>query len=355
LPHHEAGGAAPEIPTFAEQGLPGYVMDALFAVIGPEGGHRTAVTPRPALPRLPGRAKTPPARVLAGGGALHIGYSQDWRPLRGDMLAAPDLRCRCRRRTPPMPTSSLGFTVTLARDLHTLRQACALRAVAYAHHLADRPEMASALAEPDATDLAPGTAVLVCRDKKSAQIVGTARIQRNHPQPLPIEDSVVLPEALAGRTRAEITRLAIRPGADALLRPMLVKACWLYAVAAQIQTLVIGARSAALVRIYKGLGFTDLRADAPGARQVPLAHAGGLAHHVLSFDVVSAERQWHATRHAWYAFMVQTWHPDLELITDPSPTLRDATAPRSRRGAATLRPAVAAGRRRAAPAPADRA
>jgi tripartite-type tricarboxylate transporter receptor subunit TctC len=29
--------AAPEIPTFVEQGLPGYVMDAWFAVIGPKG------------------------------------------------------------------------------------------------------------------------------------------------------------------------------------------------------------------------------------------------------------------------------------------------------------------------------
>ena len=29
--------AAPDIPTFAEQGLPGYVMDAWFAVLGPKG------------------------------------------------------------------------------------------------------------------------------------------------------------------------------------------------------------------------------------------------------------------------------------------------------------------------------
>jgi tripartite-type tricarboxylate transporter receptor subunit TctC len=29
--------AAPEIPTFAEQGLPNFVVDAWFAVIGPKG------------------------------------------------------------------------------------------------------------------------------------------------------------------------------------------------------------------------------------------------------------------------------------------------------------------------------
>ena len=29
--------AAPDIPTFVEQGLPGYVVEAWFAVIGPKG------------------------------------------------------------------------------------------------------------------------------------------------------------------------------------------------------------------------------------------------------------------------------------------------------------------------------
>jgi hypothetical protein len=168
----------------------------------------------------------------------------------------------------------------------------------------------------------------------------------------------VLPEALAGHARAEITRLAIVPGADALVRPMLIKACWMYAVAAQIRTLVIGARSAALVRIYKALGFVDLLADAQGTRQVPLAHAGGLPHNVLVFDVVAAERQWHAARHALYDFMVGTWHPDLQLIPDALPALRPATVPRFRRAAAPARqaqPAAPALRRRAAPAPAGRA
>jgi hypothetical protein len=94
---------------------------------------------------------------------------------------------------------------------------------------------------------------------------------------------------------------------------MLVKACYLYAVAAQIRWLVIGARSPALIRIYHGLGFADLLA--PGER-VPLAHAGGLPHQVLAFDVVSAERTWHGLRHNLYPFMVETWHPDLQLMAE---------------------------------------
>lgn len=212
-----------------------------------------------------------------------------------------------------MSTESLSFTVRIAREGRALREACAVRAMAYGHHV---PSLADALAEPDALDRDPGTVVLVCRDKASAAVVGTARIQRNHPLPLAIEGSFTLPGSIARHTRAEITRLAIVPGADPLVRPMLVKACWLYAVAAQIRWLVIGARSAALVRIYRALGFQPL-VDAP----VPLAHAGGLAHHVLAFDVVAAERLWHAQQHGQYGFMVDTWHPDLQLLAEEDAAL----------------------------------
>lgn len=209
-----------------------------------------------------------------------------------------------------MTMASLDFTVRLVRGERELREVCAVRAHSYGHHV---PELQAALLAPDATDRLPGTVVLVARDKATGRAIGTARIQRNHPQPLAIEASVALPQAVAGQTRAEITRLAIVPGADALVRPMLVKACYLYAVAAQIRWLVIGARSEALIRIYRGLGFADLL---PGAGRVPLAHAGGLPHAVLAFDVVAAERTWHALQHNLYPFMVETWHPDLQLVAD---------------------------------------
>jgi hypothetical protein len=214
-----------------------------------------------------------------------------------------------------MSTSELSFTVRIARDDAELREACALRARAYGHHL---PGLAQALAEPDGIDRSRGSLVLVCRDKASGALVGTARLQRNVGQPLPIEASWPLPAALAGLTRAEITRLAILAGADPLLRPMLVKACYLAAVASQTRLLVIGARSPALLRIYRGLGFDDLLG---AGRQVALAHAGGLPHSVLSFDVVAAERRWREQQHPLYGFMVETWHPDLQLLAEPEPEL----------------------------------
>jgi len=239
-----------------------------------------------------------------------------------------------------MSSSILGFTVRIARPGTELHEACAVRAQAYGHHL---PAMAGALAEPDAADRQAGTVVLVCRDKASGDVVGTARIQRNHPRPLQIEASVILPHALAGKPRAEITRLAIRPGADPLVRPMLVKACYLYAVASQIRWLVIGARSPALIRIYRGLGFANLLGD---GQQVPLAHAGGLPHSVLGFDVVTAERQWFASGHGLYGFMVETWHPDLQLLAEPA--TEAAAEPAAPTAAVATAAPAAAGLRQAA-------
>lgn len=209
-----------------------------------------------------------------------------------------------------MTLARLGFDLRVVNAEADLADAAALRADAYGRHL---PGLGAALAQPDAADRVPGTRVLLCRDKASGRAIGTARIQRNHPHPLPIEGSVALPPAMAALPRAEITRLAIAPGADPQVRPLIVKACYLAAVASQIRLLVIGARSAALVRMYRHLGFADLE---PGAAPVPLTHAGGLPHHVLVFDVVGAERRWHGSRHALYGFMVETWHPDLHLLDE---------------------------------------
>ncbi|MFT3820623.1 MAG: hypothetical protein QM750_23905 [Rubrivivax sp.] len=213
----------------------------------------------------------------------------------------------------------LGFTVSTVKDESSLREVRTLRAQAYGRHLPELPAMSQALARPDPSDASPGITVLACRDKASGEVVGTARFQRNHPQPLPIESSVQLPPPLAAQTRAEVTRLAIRHGADPLVRQALFKSCWMLALAGQIRNLVIGARSAPLVRIYKSLGFVDLLADELGPRPVPLAHAGGLLHHVLALDVVGAERRWHALHHPWYRFMVETWHPDLQLVPETAP------------------------------------
>ena len=35
--------------------------------------------------------------------------------------------------------------------------------------------------------------------------------------------------------------------------------------------------------------------------------------------VVGAERRWHGMQHPLYGFMVETWHPDLQLLAEPAP------------------------------------
>lgn len=211
-----------------------------------------------------------------------------------------------------MVTTVLGFTLRLARSQADLRDAARVRSQAYGHHV---PELGQALAEPDTLDRQPGTGVLLCRDKASRQAMGTARIQRatGH-RPLQLEGSLILPHWLAGQPRAEITRLAVAPGADAQARLMLMKASYLYCLANQIRWLVIGARSDALIRIYRRLGFQDVLAP---DQKVPLAHAGGLPHRILAFDVVAAERTWLAAGHGLYPFMIETFHPDLQLFGEP--------------------------------------
>jgi hypothetical protein len=211
-----------------------------------------------------------------------------------------------------MTSQSLRFSLRVARCESELRAACGVRAASYGHHL---PQLRAAFGEPEEMDWNPDTAVFVAFDKASGEAVGTARLATNARRPLQVEQSAVLPEPLADRVLAEVTRLAVRPGHDdPRVKHGLMKATYLYCMARQVQWMVIGARSDALIRQYQRLGFTDLLGE---GRMVPLAHAGNLPHRVLGFDVTAAERNWHAACHPFYDFMVRTHHPDIELFDAP--------------------------------------
>jgi len=207
-----------------------------------------------------------------------------------------------------MATCTTSFTLTLAGSRQDQADACAVRAAAYGHHL---PELATTLGRPDALDAAEGTALLLCRDKTSGQAIATARIQLSMHGPLQIERSVTLPAPLTQDPRAEITRLAVRAGADPQARLMLMKASYLFCLANQVRWLVIGARNEALIRNYQRLGFEDL---GPEPCWAPLAHAGQLPHRVLAFDVREAESRWRERGQPLHAFMSHTHHPDLRLF-----------------------------------------
>ena len=208
-----------------------------------------------------------------------------------------------------MPTATLSFTVRIAHTMEDLLAACQVRSASYGHHV---PELRTAFAQPDELDLSPATAVFVCTDKQSGQAIGTARVQVNSLGPLLIESSVQVPDSMRDDARAEITRLAVVPGrTDPLIKLALMKASYLYCMANQVRWMVIGARSPALMRQYRRLGFDTLHED---GLPVPLAHAGHIDHWVLAFDVRAAERHWHEANHPLYTFMVGTVHPDIRLF-----------------------------------------
>ena len=208
-----------------------------------------------------------------------------------------------------MSSGSLGFRVAPVRSASELQAVCQLRAAAYGHHL---PHAMAQWSVPDALDREPDTIIFLATDKATGEAVGTVRLNTNAHHPTAIETSADIPPSMRALPLAEVTRLCVRPGhRDPTIRLALMKVSYLWCLAHQVQWMVIGARSEALVRQYRRLGFTDLHDD---ALPVALPHAGNLPHRVLAFDVVSAERNWHALQHPFYQFMVRTFHRDIQLF-----------------------------------------
>lgn len=207
-----------------------------------------------------------------------------------------------------METSSLGFAVRLARSEQDFRDACAVRATAYGHH---DPGLGPAFGDVEPMDRADGTVVLLCRDKTTGACQGTARIQVSGFGPLTLEASLSLPDWLSNRPRAQISRLAVLAGASSVVKLLLMKASYQYCLDAQVRWMVIGARSAALIRNYRSLGFKDV--FEPGA-WMPLASAGGLPHQILALDVTGAKEAWQATKNRLLGFMTETVHADVQVV-----------------------------------------
>ena len=208
-----------------------------------------------------------------------------------------------------MHTQTLGFAVRIARTRNELQAACRVRALSYGRHL---PHLHATLMEPDLLDADEHTVVVLCVDKLSGEAVGTARFQTNAGGPLLIEHSMNVPDTMRNDTRAEVTRLSAVAGADPLVKLALMKASYLFCMATQVRWMVIGARSDALVRQYRRLGFADVFED---GHLVPLLHAGRLDHRVLAFNVTTAESRWRADQHPLYDFMIETAHPDIQLFS----------------------------------------
>ena len=222
-----------------------------------------------------------------------------------------------------MSSLAHNFEVCIASTEAELSQACIVRQVAYGHHLGG--EAVAGFSSVESLDRAPGTAVLLCRDKVTGEVVGTARINVGHEaHSLLIERHVILPRQIATRLRAEVTRLAVLPGANGLVKLCLMKAVYHYCLANGIDWLVIAARNDALGRTYRGLGFQDFLA--PG-QMMPLAYAGNLPHYIFTMDVQGAEPAWRQSGHRLLGFMMDMSQQDVPAFQlRPQP----AVASRSR-------------------------
>lgn len=224
-----------------------------------------------------------------------------------------------------MGNCELGFTLQLVSSSEDLLDACSVRSQAYGHHL---PEMGRRLAEPDELDFAPGTTVFLCRDKTDGRATGTMRIQSSLCGPLLMESSLSLPPWLGSATRCEITRLAVRVGADPLTRLCLWKASYQFCMASQLQWMVVGARNEALIRNYRRLGFVDVFGP---DEMMPLAHTGGLPHRILTLDNYALQQRWGEMRHPLCQFFFETRHADLEASTMPALSILSGVSPEGRR------------------------
>ena len=205
-----------------------------------------------------------------------------------------------------MAEERLPFTVRVVRSEEALHKAVAIRQAAYARHV---PAFAAKLSAPEPNDHDQGSVVLLAESKLDGSPVGTMRIQTNRFKDLAIAQSVELPAWLKNRSMAEATRLGIDLGRTGrVVKTALFKAFYFYCVEANIEWMVIAARPP-LDRQYEALLFEDLF---PG-QFIPMRHVNNIPHRVLAFDIGTAAERWAEANHPLYKFMIQTYHPDIDL------------------------------------------
>lgn len=217
-----------------------------------------------------------------------------------------------------LPTERLPFTVRLVRSEADLYKAVRIRHQAYARHV---PAFAETLRAPESFDTMDGAAVLLAESKLDGTPLGTMRIQTNSCGPLPLEQSITLPEHLRHASLAEATRLGITEEMTGrAVKTVLFKAFFLYCRQRRIDWMVITAR-APIDRQYERLMFRDVE---PGRGYIPLPHVGNLPHRIMCFEVANAEQRWAGGRHPLFDFVFGTDHVDIDL---GEPAARPLLAP----------------------------
>jgi hypothetical protein len=206
----------------------------------------------------------------------------------------------------------LPFTVEPATTDALLEAAVRVRQAAYARHL---PDVAKTMVTAEEWDTREGAVVFVARSKLDGEPVGSMRIHTTEVAPLPLEQSVTLPEKFSGKLLAEATRLAVvRESVGSLAKFALFKAYFRYCLAHDVDYMVITARNP-LDRMYDRLCFLDVGQT---GEFMPMAHVGGLMHRVMYLPVREVEPLWTACAHPLLNFIVHSEHSDIKVTKKPA-------------------------------------
>ncbi|WP_296651464.1 hypothetical protein [Paraburkholderia sp.] len=207
-------------------------------------------------------------------------------------------------------TETLPFTIKVVSSVADLDKAVEMRRAAYRRHV---PEFAETMGI-EAMDAAPGTVVLLAQSRLDGGPLGTMRVQTNEFGPLAVEQSVVLPDWLGQTRLAEATRLGVARGTiGRLVKVALCKAYYMYCAQNGVDWMLITARSP-LDREYEAMLFDDVYGK---NEYLPMAHVGGLPHRLMAKPVALARQRWTQANHPLFGFMVETYHPDIDVSVAP--------------------------------------
>lgn len=206
----------------------------------------------------------------------------------------------------------LPFRIRIVRNEEQLSKAIHIRAQAYERHW---PNLYVQLQTPEEQDRNPNSLIFLAEAKTDGQPVGTMRVDTNLVNPLPIAESLSLPESIAQRTLAYVTRLGVKQGRDgSLVKLALFKTLHRYCLAKQLHWMLVGIRPPG-DRDYVRLGFQDIFEE---GKLVPISSSNGVPVRLMSFEAPTAERRWHENGNPLYKFMFQDYHPDIEIFSSVS-------------------------------------
>jgi len=204
------------------------------------------------------------------------------------------------------PPERLPFRVKIATT-DELMAVARLRAAAYGKHL---PSLATRLLQPEEADFELGNEVFVAVSKLDGSMLGTIRTHSNLFKPLPMEESIDLPQHFQGRRLIEATRLSVLGNLQAsLVRNALFKTFFQYCLSQKVDWMLAAGRRP-VDRLYASMLWRDV--DGVG-NLYPMAHAAGVPHRVMCMAPDEAEPIWRAADHPLYRFAFQTSHPDLDF------------------------------------------